>query len=89
MLSSCRLWGKKTGEGVDSCFPGGLVRRRKTNVGKTVWKTNRAVTFTNPDKNARKSYCTPIVIEADGRRELVDRGAEAAMGYDAVRGKEL
>ena len=65
-----------------------VVALNKT-TGKTAWKTNRAVTFSNPDKNARKSYCTPIVIEADGRRELVDPGAEAVMGYDPVRGKEL
>jgi outer membrane protein assembly factor BamB len=57
--------------------------------GKTVWKTNRSITFSGPDRNRYKSYCTPIVIEANGRRELFDPGAESAMGYDPATGKEL
>jgi outer membrane protein assembly factor BamB len=57
--------------------------------GKTAWKTNRSVTFSSPDRNQRKAYCTPIVIEVDGRRELVNPGAGVVMGYDPATGKEL
>ena len=57
--------------------------------GKTVWKTDRSATYPNSNKNSRKSYCTPIVIEVAGRQELLDPGAAAVMGYDPATGKEL
>jgi len=48
--------------------------------GEMVWMTFR--------KN-RRSWATPIIVEAGGRQELVASGAEAVAAYDPRTGKEL
>jgi outer membrane protein assembly factor BamB len=48
--------------------------------GKEVWRAAR----TN-----RRSWATPIVIEVDGRQELIASGAEAVIAYDPRTGREL
>ena len=57
--------------------------------GKTVWKTDRSNDFTDVDGDHRKAFCTPIVIEATGRRQLISPGSKAAMAYDPASGREL
>jgi glucose dehydrogenase len=57
--------------------------------GKTVWKTPRSIDYRPFHMNLRKAFCTPTVIEADGRRQLVSPGAKAVMGYDPRTGEEL
>lgn len=56
--------------------------------GKTVWKTDRSFEFGSMDGDLRKSYTTPLVVEA-GRLQLVSCGAKAAYSYDPLTGKEL
>jgi len=57
--------------------------------GQTVWKTDRSLDFTQYNENFRKAFCTPIVIDWQGRKELVSPGAKAVMAYDPHSGKEL
>jgi outer membrane protein assembly factor BamB len=57
--------------------------------GKTVWKTNRSIDYSQLMNNTRKAFCTPIVIQVDGRRQLISPGAKAVMGYDPASGEEL
>jgi outer membrane protein assembly factor BamB len=57
--------------------------------GHTAWKTPRSVDYSPFRPNLRKSFCTPIVIQAAGRAELISPGAKAVMGYDPRTGKEL
>ncbi|MBL7041609.1 MAG: PQQ-binding-like beta-propeller repeat protein [Pirellulaceae bacterium] len=57
--------------------------------GQTVWKTERSIDFTQYNENFRKAFCTPIVIDWQGRKELVSPGAKAVMAYDPYSGKEL
>jgi outer membrane protein assembly factor BamB len=57
--------------------------------GKTVWKTDRSVAWGNTDGDFKKAYSTPLLIEVDGRQELVSSGSKAAMAYDPATGKEL
>jgi outer membrane protein assembly factor BamB len=57
--------------------------------GKTVWKTNRSIDYQPLHPNTRKAFCTPIVIDHDGRKQLVSPGAKAVMGYDPATGEEL
>ena len=45
--------------------------------GKTVWKTNRSIDYTPFSTNARKAFCTPIILEAGGRLQLFSPGAKA------------
>jgi outer membrane protein assembly factor BamB len=42
-----------------------------------------------PDDNNRKSFGTPIVIEYEGRKQLVSPGAEVLYSYDLKTGNEL
>jgi len=57
--------------------------------GKTRWKRPRSVDFGRLPPDLRKAYSTPILIEVDGKRQLVSSGAQATMGYDPTTGKEL
>lgn len=57
--------------------------------GRTVWKTDRSIDYAQYNENFRKAFCTPIVIDWHGRKELVSPGAKAVMAYDPYSGKEL
>ncbi|MDA7978164.1 MAG: PQQ-binding-like beta-propeller repeat protein [Pirellulales bacterium] len=56
--------------------------------GELVWKTDRSVPPSrNPDMN--KAYSTPLVISANGRRELISPGAMHVAAYNPETGDEL
>ena len=56
-----------------------MVALEKT-TGKQVWRTERTT---------RRTWGTPIVVDAAGRKELMATGAELVMAYDPRTGKEL
>jgi outer membrane protein assembly factor BamB len=65
--------------------------------GKTVWKTDRSVTWNDeniPDPmvregDRRKAHSTPLIINVNGKFQLLSGGAKAAYGYDPRTGKEI
>lgn len=57
--------------------------------GKTRWKRDREVDYTGVSAEARKAFSTPILIEREGRAEIVASGARATMGYAPETGEEL
>ncbi|HUT11207.1 MAG TPA: PQQ-binding-like beta-propeller repeat protein [Thermoguttaceae bacterium] len=57
--------------------------------GQTVWKTDRSVDYTAVNLYHRKAFCTPTVIEFDGRLQLISPCAKAALAYDPTDGREL
>lgn len=57
--------------------------------GRTAWKTNRSEDYSPYPINCRKAFCTPILIEVGGRRQLFSPGPKAMMGYDPETGAEL
>lgn len=57
--------------------------------GQTVWKTNRSIDYSQFPDNARKAFCTPVVINAGPRMELISPAAKAILGYDPRTGGEL
>ena len=65
--------------------------------GQTVWKTDRSADWDDLDAQGnpklegdlRKAYSTPVVIEVEGRPQIVSAGAKAAYGYDPSTGREL
>jgi len=57
--------------------------------GKTVWKTDRSIDYSSFSTNLRKAFCTPIIIDSGGQRQLVSPGAKAVMAYEPLTGKEL
>ncbi len=45
--------------------------------GSTVWKTDRSIDFSPFDRNIRKAFCTPIVIETAGGQQLISPAPKA------------
>ena len=57
--------------------------------GKTAWKTNRSVDFSDVQVNQRKAYGTPFVIPRGNSNQMVSIGAKGVYSYDPENGKEL
>lgn len=58
------------------------------NTGEDRWIVDRPpIRSTNPD--FRKSYCTPLVVEHEGREEIVIVGAQWIIAYAPEDGREL
>jgi outer membrane protein assembly factor BamB len=53
-------------------------------IGKVVWKADRKV-----EAEYKNSYCTPLLIEVKGQRQIVSPAAGAVMAYEPKTGKEL
>jgi outer membrane protein assembly factor BamB len=52
--------------------------------GKVVWKADRKV-----DVERKYSYCTPLVIDVNGQKQLISPAAGAVMAYEPRTGKEI
>ena len=72
-------------DGADNQFIVALDKR----TGKTVWRKERSTDFGNLDGDLRKAYDTPIIIEVDGKRQLVSIGAKSVFAYDPATGEEI
>jgi outer membrane protein assembly factor BamB len=57
--------------------------------GETVWRTPRPENFGTDNGDYKKAYGTPIVIEVDGRRQLISPCSKGAFAYDPRTGAEL
>ena len=73
---------------VDACDVQYVVALDKT-TGRTVWKTDRSIDYSNVHRFCRKAFCTPTVVSSGGRSELISPGSKAMMGYDPLTGEEL
>lgn len=58
------------------------------NSGSQLWKTDRPPIRAN-DGEYRKAYCTPLLIEVDGKQQAVIPGAQWIASYDPENGNEL
>lgn len=57
--------------------------------GQTVWKTDRTINYGSDDGDMKKAYCTPKVLEHNGRLQLVSPAAVGTVAYDPLTGVEL
>ena len=57
--------------------------------GKTRWKTDRSIDLLAYIPDQRKAYSTPLLIEVDGRTQLLSTGSQGSYAYDPATGKEL
>jgi len=57
--------------------------------GKTVWKKDRDIDFQTDNGDMMKAYCTPILIEVDGKQQLISPAAKATIAYDPYTGDQL
>lgn len=59
------------------------------NTGKTIWKTDRPKELYQGPPVWRKAYITPIIIEVNGKKQLISNGAQVCIAYDPYTGKEI
>ena len=65
--------------------------------GRTVWKTPRTADWNDLGRDGkpqregdeRKAFSTPLIVDANGRKQICSVGARAAYGYDPLTGREL
>ena len=68
-----------------------------TRTGKTVWRTDRVIEWKDLDANGkpkregdfRKGFATPIVIEVNGRQQMISPASTALFAYAPEDGREL
>jgi outer membrane protein assembly factor BamB len=65
-------------DGADDAFVVALDK----NTGRIRWKTQRRLPYD-------QSYTTPLVIQVNGRDQLISVGAHRTMAYDPLTGKEI
>lgn len=58
------------------------------NDGKLAWKTDRSGELRD-NPQMRKSYATPLLIEVEGKPQLISPGADWLYAYDPASGREL
>ena len=56
--------------------------------GQTVWKTDRPPIDT-PTTDLRKSFSTPLLVNHDGRTQMIAAGPHWIVSYDPATGREL
>ncbi|MEO5803256.1 MAG: PQQ-binding-like beta-propeller repeat protein [Verrucomicrobiota bacterium] len=56
--------------------------------GKPIWKTDRSGEINKPP-SFRKAYSTPLVIQVNGREQIVTSAADYVFGYEPETGKEI
>jgi outer membrane protein assembly factor BamB len=82
-----------TMDGVDVQY---LVALNKM-TGRTVWRTDRTADWNDlgadgkpvSEGDLRKAYSTPLVVDANGTKQMLSVGAKALYGYDPKSGREL
>ena len=57
--------------------------------GDTVWKRHRSLDYGTENGDLKKAYCTPTVIECQGRLQLISPAAAGTVAYDPLTGDEL
>ena len=57
--------------------------------GETVWKTERKVDYGTKDGDVMKAFCTPLIIEVSGKKQLISPTSKAALAYDPLTGEEI
>ncbi|MFN0052790.1 MAG: PQQ-binding-like beta-propeller repeat protein [Planctomycetales bacterium] len=57
--------------------------------GATVWKKDRDIDYGTTNGDLKKAYATPLVIEVNGRKQLISQAAKATFAFDPQTGEEL
>ena len=82
-----------TMDGVDVQYHVALDKK----TGNTIWKTNRSVPWNDEhintklaqDGDRRKAHSTPLIVNINGKLQMLSAGAKASYAYDPRDGKEL
>ena len=71
-------------DGRDAQYVAALDKR----TGKEVWKTNRPP-ITASSGNLKKSFATPLLVNAGGRTQMISPGAQWLVSYEPSTGREF
>lgn len=73
-------------EGTDTQYIAALNK----NTGETIWQTHRPEEFYRDVAPVyKKAYTTPLVVNVDGREQLISNGAQMCFAYDVHTGEEI
>ncbi len=73
-------------EGTDVQYITALDKRN----GKTIWKTDRPEKFYKDIEPVyKKAYITPIIVNVDGKDQLISNGSQMCIAYDPATGREI
>ena len=72
-------------DGRDVQFVAALNKR----TGKTAWKTKRSIDLSKVNDYQRKAFSTPLVVNFQGRDQMISPAAQGCYSYDPQTGKEL
>jgi len=57
--------------------------------GKLIWKQDRDIDYGTDNGDQMKAFCTPTMIEVNGRQQLISPTSKATIAYDPINGDEL
>jgi outer membrane protein assembly factor BamB len=57
--------------------------------GETVWKKDREIDYRTDNGDLKKAYGTPIIVDVNGRKQLISQASMATIAYDPQTGEEL
>jgi len=57
--------------------------------GDTIWRTDRPHNFGTDNGDHKKAYATPLVIDVNGREQLISPTSKGAFAYDPATGAEI
>ena len=72
-------------DGRDVQFVVGLDKQ----TGKTAWKTKRSIDLSKVNDFQRKAFSTPLVVDFQGRPQMISPAAQGCYSYDPQTGREL
>jgi len=86
--SSPILYGDKLFINFDGYDQQYVVALDKT-TGRTVWKQARDIDYGTDNGDLKKAFCTPSVVQVNGKAELISPSAVATIAYDPTTGNEI
>lgn len=57
--------------------------------GETVWRHDRTIEFNTDNGDFKKAYATPLIIEVNGRAQLISPASKATVAYDPLTGEPI
>jgi len=57
--------------------------------GETIWRTDRPHNFGTDNGDVKKAFATPLVIDVNGREQLISPTSKGAFAYDPQTGAEI
>lgn len=57
--------------------------------GDTIWRTNRPYNFGTDNGDMKKAYATPLILEVEGRLQVVSPTSKGMFSYNPRTGEEL